>query len=217
MSSVRYVRRPTCPPDRRSAAARPTGDRAGWRAAGGDHWLAAKPCGSQKCPPARPLGARMQKVDSEADAIQVAKNFARANDWPWTDESVYACKSTHDAPHGIVDAWFVTTRPDEEWVANVHIVIEVATGTVLHSSFRPAVVNPISRERAVELARVFAQQNDLPWSDEFDVVESEHDTDDGQRVNCWAVSTNPTRLGGNLDVVLDAETGEVLDSWFANR
>lgn len=145
---------------------------------------------------------------SEADAIRFARNHAVAKCWPWHEDSVHAW---FDA-----DIWYITTHPDTEWIANVHVELCAKSGEIIGGNHRPDIVDPITRRRALELARAIIQENGWEWRDVF-VCKDEFDSDDGRRINCWTVGTNRGRMGGNATIILDAETGAVLETSFVSR
>ena len=146
---------------------------------------------------------------SEFVAIQIARDHAHANAWPWHGESVH---SRFDSA-GI---WHITTRPDTEWIANVHILVDDVTHTVVGGTCRPDVIDPISRRRALEIARDCVLRNGWSWR-EVEICKEEFDCADGRRINCWAISTNRDRMGGNATIILDAETGDVVETMYATR
>ncbi|MBN8599789.1 MAG: hypothetical protein J0M26_01975 [Planctomycetes bacterium] len=142
------------------------------------------------------------------EAIEIARRFAEQNSWPWDSRAATAVLNT--------DAWCVATRVDDYWVENVYADVDANTGNVRTASFRPAVSTPISRERAMEIGRGICEQNGWAWR-EVDIEEDEFESDDGKRLNCWTIGTNRDRLGGNATIFLDAETGAILQTFFASR
>lgn len=142
------------------------------------------------------------------EAIEIARRFAEQNSWPWDSLAATAVLNT--------DVWCVATRVDDYWVENVYADVDANTGNVRTASFRPAVSTPISRERAMEIGRGICEQNGWSWR-EVDIEEDEFESDDGKRLNCWTIGTNRDRLGGNATILLDAETGAVLQTHFASR
>lgn len=150
----------------------------------------------------------MNRIE-ESNAIDIAREYAESNGWPWHDESVYAWLSGSGM-------WCITTRPDTVWIANIYVEIDAETGDVLGGNQRPDLVSPISRRTALEIARKCVRDNGWTWR-EVDIHKDEFDSDDGRRLNCWTVGTNRDRLGGNATIIVDAETGDVLESSFVSR
>ncbi len=149
---------------------------------------------------------------SEQQAITIARAHAESNGWPWADTPLFTSLDRHETKK----AWFVTTHPDAVWIANVHVAVDAETGDVLHSSCREAVRNPIDANHALEVARELVLRNGYSWED-VEVFEDEFETEDGQRVNCWSICTQAGRMGGNVQIAIDAESGEVLEALFVNR
>ncbi|MCA9188667.1 MAG: PepSY domain-containing protein [Pirellulaceae bacterium] len=145
---------------------------------------------------------------AEHEAIAIARRFALQNAWPWDSQAATAVLNG--------DVWCVATRVDDYWVENVYTDVDANTGDVKTASFRPAVSSPISREHAMEIARGICEQNGWSWIEVY-IEEDEFESDDGKRLNCWTIGTNRDRLGGNATILLDAETGAVLQTMFASR
>lgn len=144
----------------------------------------------------------------DEQAIAVARRHALEQGWPWATESVTAVLNH--------DVWYVATHVDDYWVDNVYVDVDAISGIVVCASFRPAVINPIEREIAIEIGRAICKQNGWSWNEVL-IEEDEFEAEDGHRINCWTILTNSDRLGGNATIMLDAQTGKVLETMFASR
>lgn len=145
-------------------------------------------------------------------ARRIAKSFAQSQGWGWDESNANAMLGEHEDASSV---WYVTTNPDE-WGESVHVVVHAETAEVLASSYRPPLRDPISKEQALAIARQHAEKVGFPWSERVDVFEDEFDCDD-RRCNSWSICTNMDRMGGNVMISIDAETGEVLEADFINR
>jgi hypothetical protein len=102
------------------------------------------------------------------------------------------------------------------WIANVEVSIHPESGNAINASFCSDVVNPISRREALEIARKCILDNG--WRRrEVCVFKDEFNAEKGSRINCWTITTNRNALGGNATIILDTETGKVLEASFISR
>ncbi|QDU57617.1 hypothetical protein [Aeoliella mucimassa] len=77
----------------------------------------------------------------------------------------------------------------------------------------------MTKDDALRIAEKHAIENNLPWDDRcVDVVfDDEYPAENGEFVPTWMVRTNADRMGGNLDITIDATTKVVIEAIWCNR
>lgn len=77
----------------------------------------------------------------------------------------------------------------------------------------------LTQQKAFQIAKQGAFAHRLPWDDRCVDAEldDEYPINDSHLGPAWTFRTNADKLGGNLSVVVDVETGKLLDINFSNR
>lgn len=73
----------------------------------------------------------------------------------------------------------------------------------------------LTKDEALSIARAEAEREGWPWIEPVLATPESHGFDSPR--GCWRFMTNARVLGGNVNVLVDAETGDIIQKGFVRR
>lgn len=152
---------------------------------------------------------------TEAEAIAQAKAIANDRRWPWRDP-IYVVSRRRGLLQLGRPYWDITSNARANG-DNVRIAFDERTGRAFRCRFiaSGAADGPAVTEfRALEIAREVAESSGWRWEQPIRIQRVRHDWKRGKP---WWVWSNANNRGRNVSVLIDAQSGAVLNSGFAPR
>lgn len=143
---------------------------------------------------------------TDDEAIERARRLAQERGWPW--------EGRVDVARSRAFVFFGTRRIEVRsnvgtYGARCHVTLEEPTGDVVASSFFP---RQLTDEEAIEKAREIATSRSWAWRGLVEVTRGAS----GPHLSI-TVRSNVDMKGCNCRIVLDAISGELLDSGYLAR